>query len=60
MGRAALSNPHFCLPIREEGTDGWIDATDLFLVDDERLCDLDVGLWAVNAWGTTNSGAPVG
>ena len=31
MGRAALLNPHFRLPIREEGTDGWIDATDLFL-----------------------------
>ena len=53
MGRAALLNPHFRLPVREEGEDGWIDATDLFLGDDERLCDLMLA-YGQNAWGTTN------
>ena len=53
MGRAALLNPRFCLPIREEGKDGWIDATDLFLGDDERPCDLMLA-YGQNAWGTTN------
>jgi len=53
MGRVALLNPHFFLPIREEGKDGWIDATDLFLGDDERLCDLMLA-YGQNAWGTTN------
>ncbi len=53
MGRAALLNPHFCLPIREEKEEGWIEATDLFLGDDERLCDLMLA-YGQNAWGTTN------
>ena len=53
MGRASLLNPHFCLPIREQGQDGWTDATDLFLGDDERLCDLMLA-YGQNAWGTTN------
>ena len=53
MGRAALLNPHFRLPIREPGQDGWTDATDLFLGDDERLCDLMLA-YGQNAWGTAN------
>ena len=53
MGRAALLNPHFRLPLREPGQDGWTDATDLFLGDDERLRDLMLA-YGRNAWGTTN------
>ncbi len=53
MDRAALLNPHFCLPIREPGQDGWTDATELFLGDDERLCNLMLA-YGLNAWGTAN------
>ena len=53
MDRAVLLNPHFRLPIREGAEDGWIDATDLFLSDEERLCNL-VLAYGQNAWGTTN------
>ena len=53
MGRAALLHPHFCLPIRGEGTDGWIDATDFFLGDDGRLCDLMLA-YGQAAWRTAN------
>ena len=53
MGHAALLNPRFRLPIREREQDGWIDATDLFLGDDQRLRDLMLA-YGQNAWGTTN------
>ena len=53
MGQAALLNPHFSLPIQEHAGDGWIEATDLFLGDDERLCNLILA-YGQNAWGTTN------
>jgi len=40
MHRLAEINQFFNLPVREPEEDGWIEATDLFLGDDQRLPNL--------------------
>ncbi len=53
MGRAALLNPHFCLPIRERDQVGWLKAPSLFQDDDQRLKDMVMALGR-DRWGTDN------
>ena len=54
MHRLAEINQFFNLPVREPEEDGWIEATDLFLGDEQRLRNL-VMTYGRKAWGTTNN-----
>ena len=54
MHRLTEINQFFNLPVRELEGDGWIEATELFLGDDQRLRNL-VMTYGQKAWGTTNN-----
>ena len=54
MQRSAEINQFFSLPVREPEQEGWIEATDLFLGDDQRLRDL-IMTYGQKSWGTTNN-----
>jgi hypothetical protein len=54
MRRSAEINQFFSLPVRKSGEEGWIEATELFMGDDQRLRDL-VTTYGQRSWGTSNN-----